>query len=514
MSKRSRATSACAVALAALAGSILWAVPAEACMCGPRGQEGLDTALAAGSAIAIVTRTDSGGKPSSDTEPPPATFRVEDSVGPAVPATLEGSVNGSTTCQAQVAPGAIAALIVERKDGAWSLLQCGEIELGLALQRAHGTPVAASGGPAVAYAAGGYGGSRLAALDSAGRAVAWDTTAGTGELVAACPGGKTVVVAGHAPRAGRAQPRAELTVHDAATLRVLRTVVLEPKGALLGLAVRCEDERAELVHVLVSRASNDEGDTLTLTTVRGRTIETASVGRGAYAEPVEAGFVVLETAASEAPSLALVRPDGQRTTLAQLDDLDEVYVLAASSDGRTIAVSGRDGDSGAVVTVDGLTGERLGRFAPGVLYASGLAWTASGDLLVRRDEPQGESPVRVFDRKLVERHDQWPSVHGSYAATFGAVGDAAVVYGYGVRPTVTAQQGELLVADSFRLAAAEHLIALPDKSFGSKTATTEPSEDTAHGSAPSVGLLTALGVGAAVAGVVAARLVGNRRNRA
>jgi hypothetical protein len=517
-----RALSAGAVGLAALAGSILWAMPAKACSC---GLPDLDDALAEGHAVAIVTRTDDGSSKGGDPERlPVATFRVLDSIGPEMPGTLRGEMDTGGSCQPYVAPGSLAALVYKRQDGKWYLGSCAWTGIGSAVQRAQGDPVTATGGPAVAYAAGGFGNARLVALDRTGAAVAWDRTPGFGELVATCPGGRTVVAVGRAESVDGPYTDnfAELTVHDAVTLRVLRTEELGELTRTYGAALRCVDAGAERVQLLVNEGSRAYHADL-LTVGDGR-VDRVDVGRASMAQAVDGGFVVLGGENTGAVSVALIRPDGRRSTITELPELRSAEMLAVSPDGRTVAVSGAtagEESQAAVVTVDARTGEGLGMFARDEFYATGLEWTRSGYLLVRdsRGYREPKATVHVLDRTSTER-GTWPSVAGDAAGRFTAVGDAAVVYGYGSRPTVTPRQGVPLVVTSLRLASAEHLVAVPGGQFATGGVTAEGSDRASDEvrvaddpDRPSADARTLGVVGGVSAAALAAFMVLRRRNR-
>ncbi len=505
MRRLARATTAGAGALAALAGSILWALPAQACSC---GRPDLDAALDDGQSVAIVSRTDDGR--ADGTSAARATFRIEDSLGPELPETIASSKATGGGCQPFLAPGAVGALVFERKAGDWAIASCLVALLGPALQRVQGNPSAVEGGPATAYAAGPFGNSRLAALDRVGRVVAWDQVAGYGQQVATCPGGKVVVALGRAGSPDDPSGAPELTVHDATTLRVLRTVRLTSTPDHSPLAMRCADDHADRVEIL----ARGGGPGVDLLVVRGTNIETVDVGQAVYAETVPSGFVVL-AGGEVGTSLALIRPDGRRSGIADLPDLGSVIPFAVSPDGRTVALSGdRAGPEGdAIVTVDTTTGERLAQFAPGPHYVTGLAWTASGTLLVREVQAPRlrDSIVRAVDRMLTEL-DRWPAT--TDLGLFTAVGDAAVAYGDGFRPTVMRHAGSPLVAASLRLAASAHLVALPGAAFApggespapDRTALVVPSR-----SSTTVRLVAALGGFAAVAVAAAIALTPRRR---
>ncbi len=514
-----RALSAGTVGLAALAGSILWAVPAEACSCGGGG--GIPKTLPPDSAIAIVTRTDAGPAVRAGSDVPIATFRVEDSIGSDVPEPLTGQMDTGASCQPYVAPGAIAALGFQKKNGAWHLGSCSSVDLGEALQRAQGDPVAAEGGPAVAYLAGAYGVGRVAAVDQAGRVVAWDKTTGYGDLVAACPDAKIVVVVGRTPAKDYEKRIPELTIHDAATLKVLRTVKLGTAPEQQPVALRCADPRGERVDLFV-RDGSDENSPADVLTVRGSKVSGTDVGPGSDATATDKGFVVLVSERSKQVSVALVTPDGKRSTIAELPELEGSDRFAVSGDEGTVAVIGARSEPrvDALVTIDVESGKRLGEWTRKELSASGLAWTASDTLLLRDQNAYmpRSVPVRAFDRTLTER-DTWPDVADEWGGRFTAVGDAAVVYGDGSLLTATPENGTPLVADSLRLAAATHLVALPGAEFAAGEATPEPSaapsDEVTVADEPSsidTGLLTGLGAVAAVGGIAAAVVAGRLRN--
>lgn len=127
------------------------------------------------------------------------------------------------------------------------------------------------------------------------------------------------------------------------------------------------------------------------------------------AETVGEGFVALDSEYAKRTSVVLVRPDGQRTTIVAVPNLDAAERLAASRDGLT-------------------------------------------------------------------EHGDWPDVADEWGGRFTSVGEAAVVYGNGSRLTATPRTGTPLVADSLRLGAAAHLVALPGAEFGAGEAPPEPSD--------------------------------------
>jgi hypothetical protein len=115
-------------ALGAVGAMLVLATPAQACTC---GHLDIDAALAEGRTLALVTRTDTAANDARTAALPTATFRVEGAAGPKPPATLTGAMDTGGSCRPYVAPGSLAALVFQRKAGAWDLGWCTDAELGL-----------------------------------------------------------------------------------------------------------------------------------------------------------------------------------------------------------------------------------------------------------------------------------------------------------------------------------------------------------------------------------------------
>lgn len=299
-----------------------------------------------------MTRTDKGGSP--------ATLRVEAFAGPEPPATLSAATDTTRHCRSHVGPGKVDAVALHREDGRWVLGVSG-FDLGQAFARAQGAPVAVKGGPIVAYAAGNFGGARLAGLDKDGRTVAWGGGYGYGDQVAACPGGTTVSV-------GRA---------------------LEERGRLLtvdGTRVRHRD----LPPLQAAAVTSD-------------------------------GFVA--AVGADDASLVRIRPGGTRTltrlTGTVYSIVGAIGSLAVAPDGRTAALTlhGRRSSETSIVTVDLRTGERLGSVAPRGQFVTGLAWVGPNRLLVR-DTPFRSLPLRLLDRRAA----RWAAGRGRKSRTTRTAG--------------------------------------------------------------------------------------------
>lgn len=458
-------------AVALLGGSVLCAAPAEGTNC--RARE-VQTEMRKGNTLAIVTRTDHRA-------PPDATFRVEAAYGVDVPATLTGRVDAGMDSQPTAFPGDVVALIFERRGDGWFLSTCSDVDLGEALDLVNGEPDPAAGGPIVAVATGDFGGSRLAGLDARGRVVAWDRRTGHAERVAACPGGRTVVAYGSRPDATVADPM-ELGVHDAATLRRKRVVLVPPtENGHSGADLRCADERGDVVQVLLTYSG---AGAARLVTVDGTRIDTVAISRVLReVVAVADGFLALAYTDQVDLQGTLVRigSDGDITDLPTAESLSDVYeVLAVAPDGVTVAAFG---SRSGVVTFDARTGVVLGRWAHGDL--AGAAWTADGHLLVRIGYDTGwgkprEGTMVTLDRRLRELARR-PSTPGRYVA---AIGDTAVTFG-GTRLSATPEGGEARVLPELRLAATAEVVPL-------STVSLEPAEQPPTSPAPASGVVRAV----------------------
>lgn len=460
-----------AAALGCAAVSVLFAVPAQACSC---VQGSAQEAVDRGGTVVIVTRTDDTPNDGRGRGGPPVgTFRVKDFIGPEPPAELHGPLDTGASCAPYVAPGALAALSAGRgKDGEWTVGGCGSgYPIGPALQLAEGDPDSGEGGPAVAYAAGDFGTGRLAALDQDGRVVAWDRTPGRGTAVAVCPGSETLAAVGEAPLRRKPGAKAdftrlepgpnEVTIHDAADLDLQRTITLGTASGEDVVALRCLDPAGELVD-LVARYHGEREYDSRLVRVRDGKVTSVPLGAVSDAQAIADGFMVRDEG-RDRTSFSRLGSDGRQTPVAQVDAGIEAWQV--SPDGRTIAAYSYLGKKlrNTIVTLDVASGERLGK-SPDRDYVTGLAWTASGELLARESKTYRQHPNRVFafDRSLAER-GEWPAVPSEWAGRFGALGHAAIVYGSGTPLTATLRAGSPLVADSKRLASATHVVPASDE---------------------------------------------------
>ncbi len=421
-----------------------------------------------GNTIAIVTRTDHG-------KPPHATFRVDAAYGADVPATLAGEVDSGMGCQPAVFPDEVAAVLFERRAQGWVQAECAEADFVEALTLVYGEPVARPGGPVVAVAMGEYGSSTLAGLDAGGTVVAWDRRGGFARRVTVCPGGRTVVVTG-SRRGATVADREELWVHDAATLRLKRAVLL-PMTSVAGL--RCTDEDGDVVQLLGTE------DGRHLLTVDGRRVDSVEVPTGVLGEVAEiaSGFLALadHTELDDGPAtLVRIDADGAATNLPTPPGLHDGDQLDVAPDGVTVAVVG----SGSIATVDARTGSELGRWKLPASTA-GTAWTAAGRLLVRVGYETGWGEPRqgtlvTLDRRLREVNRR-PATSGRNVA---AIGETAVTFGR-TRVTATPKGGESRVLAELRLVETWDLVALSDADF-------EPAPETAQATVSEPGVVRAV----------------------
>ena len=253
----------------------------------------------------------------------------------------------------------------------------------------------------------------------------------------------------------------EVTVHDAATLRVRRTFLSDLGDLDYVGALRCADRAGRVVELLVGSAEDETGS-LRLVTVDGAGTRSVRVGPLSAAVAGPDGFVA---AVGEAkPWVVRIGPDGARRRLARLTRFARVGEIAVSADGRSIAVSGyRSDHSGRVVTLDGRTGARLGEWAGAdPLGGSGLAWSSEGRLFVRAQSYGGPtSPLLCFSRDL-GNYWRLPDLPGDVVA---AIGRGAVVYGYGVPLAAVQEVGVPLMTAEPRLVATRAVAAAPGGSF-------------------------------------------------
>ncbi len=431
---------AAAATLGAVGAMLLLAEPAAACSCKIAD---IDKIVERGLAAAVVTNT-------SFTRSDRSPLRVEASYGADLPARIEPPHENACGGPDPL-PGFVEAMLVDRKD-TWRPVLCGYVDFGDTILRAAGEPKAVKGGRAVAVAAGTFGGSRLVALDHLGRPVAWDGQDGTGLQSAACPGGKVVASVGRTGGTYASDGTAQLTVHDVRTLAVRRSVPIRINQGDAVEAMRCADPRADRVEVLV-RAWNG-GERVRALIVTGKKVTTVKLGKLGVLTATPDGFVE-----GSAAGLDRLAADGTRTALAT--GIRPAYEgLAASADGRTIAVLGTiDDDVTVVRTIDARSGKVLGDWKPGT-HVSGLAFTGSGAVLLRLSSVTPEAELRRFDRTMQ------PLAKGKAGPgwKFAAVGESGVSYKQ-ARVSAARAGKAVLVADELRLAGAEHVVALSDAGF-------------------------------------------------
>jgi hypothetical protein len=161
----------------------------------------------------------------------------------------------------------------------------------------------------------------------------------------------------------------------------------------------------------------------------------------------------------------LFRFPGERSQNADKPGFDEFRFLqqtmALSRDGRTVAVSELDQDSGfdSLIAIDTRAGKLMGRQA--LISSDSLGWTRSGRLMFRRGHGIAAQVIEL-DRSL--RPVAWrPAGDSEHMAV---IGDDAVTYGR-VRMTAYPTHGVARPAQELRLAGTLALVELP--ALGSRT---------------------------------------------
>lgn len=448
---RIRPAIAAVAALGTVGALLLLAEPASACSCAVTD---VDEAVKRGWAAAVVTNRASER---GDREP----YVVEAEYGADLPARIAPAPDPTCGGPAPM-PGFVEATLVERKD-TWRPLLCGYVDFGDTVLRALGEARAVDGGRAVAVAAGTFGGSRLVALDRQGRAVAWDGQDGTGLMSAACPGGSVVASVGRTGGTYDSEGGAVLlSVHDATTLGLRRSVPLDLPVGNVVTAMRCADRLGSRVEVLVQ--DYNAGGRFRSLTVTGKKVTKVKLGKLSAVAATPDGFI-----SGSSDALTRLSADGTRTEIVR--DVAPAR-LAVSRDGRTIAVHGSIGEHDSVVgTLDARSGKLLGEWRPPG-DVSGLAFSGSGRLLVRLGTTgkTGETELRSFDRAMQ------PLGKGKAGPgrLFTAVGESGVIYQRARLNAVRVGEARL-IPHELRLAGAEHVVALSAAGFtsGGKAAPSE-----------------------------------------
>ncbi len=449
---RLRPPLAALAATAVTAGSVLlFAHPAEACSCGSRRT--LEEGLADGDVIAVLSRVDTDPKAHT------VRLRVERTLDGTLPAEVTGRVGYPESCDVVVPLGSVTARLVERHEDGWQVAYCQFFDLGPTLQKMAGNPAATSRGPAVVLAAGEFGGARLATLDSAGDVVAWDGQPGYGAMAAVCPGAGTVVAVGRGPYisspSGHEEAPAELTVHDARTLKVQRSVRLEVPGGHKVLGLRCRDAGGVRVDLLVKGDTVDGPTRVSLVNVRGAEVDARTLDTVTGGTATADGF--LAVVGESSAGLVRLGPDGSRQVLVRLPDgrkWDEVWV---SPDGTTAAVRGFSEATlmSSLVSVDLVSGEVLGDRTDDEGFDDAV-WATPDRLMLWQSAFYDEGRISFLDRRFVTVTTQ-PARTGGILT---AIGGQPVTFG-GSRVTVHPASGPPRLVDELRLVGAAALVPLP-----------------------------------------------------
>ncbi|MGQ0843221.1 MAG: hypothetical protein ACT4QF_03705 [Sporichthyaceae bacterium] len=485
-----RRRAALTVALALAAPTTWFAPTAQACSC---HVSDIEHGLREGWTLALVTRTDLnfyGGERE--------TFRIERSVGPDLGVGGEVHIESNNVCAFDTLPLQTSPLYLRREGKRILAEGCANFDTGPALDRVLGAPSATSREAPVAVIAGQYGGSRLATVDERGGVVAWDRRPGYVGAVAVCPGGRTLVASAYIPHdpfdlnspftTGESYGRSEVTVHDAATLRLVRTLAL-PADLSVGDAMRCLDPEGTSAQVLGGTGYDGRGGSAlyTLTERATRRVPIAQGLVGAVAD--SRGFFAQTAGDGPEASLIRVSAGGQASTLHQR--FPRLGQIVLSPDGRTLAAlvaerygaleeEGADAPTppGTVVTLDARTGAVLAWASPTGAQArpspaglpTGLAWTAAGELLVATSGGDEGRSVEVLDRGLRTLGIR-PITPGS-PGFLASIGDSAALFSR-ARLTLTGPDRTPRSVDNLWLVGATYVTPLRGPEFDGRSTSTD-----------------------------------------
>jgi hypothetical protein len=165
------------------------------------------------------------------------TYSVEKALKGAITRTIEVSTaSNSAACGIEAPVGTRVGLVLERRAGAWYGHLCWQFAPEELLAAGQPLPAPNGHGPVALIVGGGFGESRLIALDGRGRTLAYGMGTGRVGLLAVCPGGRLVAELAFAGSGQR------LVVRATRTLRVLRRQTLTLPRGRYPQRLACEDE--------------------------------------------------------------------------------------------------------------------------------------------------------------------------------------------------------------------------------------------------------------------------------
>ena len=164
------------------------------------------------------------------------TFSVEKALKGAIGRTVEVSTaSDSAACGIEVRTGTRVGLVLDRQGGTWSGYLCWQFDPDELLDAALPLPRPNGHGPVALVVGGGFGESRIAALDSRGRTLAYGQGTGRVALLAICPGGRRLAEIAFV---GSEQ---KLVIRATRTLDIVRRQTLSLPREKYAQRLACED---------------------------------------------------------------------------------------------------------------------------------------------------------------------------------------------------------------------------------------------------------------------------------
>lgn len=289
------------MAVAAIIVALLPVRTAHACSCAPPELTGVLEVAGPTQALVVAERVDLDGGPDG-------TLRIlETLAGGPVVGPVRARFDDGASCDPGMAGGTVAALVLERRDGAWATTTCGQVGIGEALLAVDEPPVAAPGaGPPTLLLGGAYGGATLAAVDARGRVRAYAGDDTRTAAVAVCPGANTVVSLASTDRATHLH---RWTLPD---LQPAGDPVVVTRGPTWQAGALCLDPDGDAVTL----ALPTDGASGAVVTVEGEEVDV--VGHPIHAVDQAGGTlaVTLEDGTGQPSTMGIVEDDGRVRTLA------------------------------------------------------------------------------------------------------------------------------------------------------------------------------------------------------
>ena len=164
------------------------------------------------------------------------TFSVEKALKGAIGRTVDVSTaSNSAACGIEVRTGTRVGLVLERGGGAWRGYLCWQFDPDELLAAALPLPRPNGHGPVALVVGGGFGESRLAALDSRGRTLAYGQGTGRVALLGLCPGGRRLAEIAFV---GSGQ---KLVIRATRTLDIVRRQAVSLPRGKYAQRLACED---------------------------------------------------------------------------------------------------------------------------------------------------------------------------------------------------------------------------------------------------------------------------------